>query len=328
MGVRYRRGTAVGDTAVMRELAELAFPGRLTMPIQARLRRLIDLGDRLGMTPGDAARLSSETLRALDTHGQLQPAIDEVLEAFDTGRLRTEVREPMNLYLDRSAVTALAVAVCETCRPTVAEAEFTAEPLDLKPEQTPVAPVNGSREKPPSRAAGIAVTASERQMGALWPERTRDGSPQMTLQVMVWWPGLSSWEPATLTAIVSQSLAFSGDNFTLLIEQEGDPEPARTHAVWMVKRDDLHEEMPVYELRASTWEMGDAAHEYRFLVASSSSWCHELHEYLATRWINKGLSPAGPVAFDTESFGGDQPPVGPFASRNGASKTGAGIRSV
>ena len=324
MGVRSRRGTAVGDTAAMREFAELAYPGRLTLPIQARLRRLIDLGHRLGMTPGDAARLSTETLRALDTHGQLQPAIADVLEAFDAGRLLTEVREPMNLYLDRSAVTAMAVAVCETCRPTVAAAEL----LDTEQEPTPAAPVNGHGEKSASPAADGAVTASERQMGALWPERTRDGFPQMTLQVMVWWPDLPSWEPATLTAIVSQSLAFSGDNFTLLIQQEGDPEPARTHAVWMLKRDDLEEEMPVYELRASTWEMGDTPHEFRFLVASSSSWCQELHDYLATRWINKGLSPAGPEAFNAEALGGDQPPVGPFASRRGSIKPDTRVPSA
>lgn len=302
----------------MREFAELANPGRHTLLTQTRLRRLIDLGNRLGMTPGDAARLSTETLRALDTHGQLKLALAEVLEAFDSGRLRTEFREPMSLYLDRSTVTALSVAVCEECRPSIAEAARTVELAESELPPVMVAP--GERE-PPSPATDLEVTASQRQMGELWPERTTDGFPQMTLHVMVWWPGLSAWEPATLTAIVSQSLAFTGDNFTLLIEQNGDPKPAQTHAVWMLQRDDLREEMPLFELRASTWEMGNDPYHYRFLVASSSSWCHELHDYLATRWISKGLSPTGPEAFDAERLGGDQPPVGLFVTRRGSEKT-------
>ncbi len=42
-------------------------PGRNSLPVQARLRRLIEVGLSLGMTAGDTARLASETLRALDT---------------------------------------------------------------------------------------------------------------------------------------------------------------------------------------------------------------------------------------------------------------------
>ena len=320
MDVRYRRGTAAGDTAAMREFSQLAYPGRNSLPVQARLRRLIEVGVGLDMTAGDTARLASATLRALDTHGELAPAIAEVLEAFDDGDLRTEFREPMNLYLESSAVTTLAMAVCETCRPAIAKARPAGEP-----EPVPVSPVG---ETEPSSQAQGGVSATERQLGALWPERTRDGFPQMTLHVMVWWPGLLEWEPATLTAVVSPSLAFSGDNFTLLIEQEGDPKPARARAVWMLRRDDLREEMPVYELRASSWDIGNEAHEYRFLVASSSEWCAELHSYLATRWITKGLSPTGPKAFDSEAFGGDQPPVGPFVSRPGSTSTRAGVQSA
>ena len=316
MDVRYRRGTAAGDTAAMREFSQLAYPGRNSLPVQARLRRLIEVGVGLGMTAGDTARLASATLRAVDTHGQLAPAIAEVLEAFDDGNLRTEFREPMNLYLENSAVATLAVAVCETCRPAIAKARPAGEP----PEPVPVSPA-GVAERDSQPKAGVSAT--DRQLGALWPERTRDGFPQMTLHVMVWWPGLLEWEAATLTAVVSPSLAFSGDNFTLHIEQEGDAEPARTRAVWMLRRDDLREGMPVYELRASTWEIGDEPHEFRFLVASSSEWCAELYGYLATRWINKGQSPTGPKVFDSESFGGDQPPVGPFVSRTGSARTTA-----
>ena len=325
MGVRSRHGTAAGDTAVMREFAELAYPGRKSLTVQARLRRLIDTGGRLGMTSGDTARLATDTLRALDAHGEFHPAITEVLEAFDAGRLRTEVREPMNLYLDRSAVSALAVTVCETCRPGIAIVEPTAEPTEAVPPAAPAAPSDEPGKRPASPGHEVEVTAIHRQLGALWPERNKDGFPQMTLHVMVWWPGLPNWEPATLTAMVSQSLAFSGDNFTLLIEQEGDTEPARTHAVWLLRRDDLGEEIPVFELRASTWEMGDDAHQYRFLVASSASWCHELHDFLATRWISKGLSPTGPEAFDANPLGGDQPPVGPFVTRRDSAGTVARV---
>jgi hypothetical protein len=74
--------------------------------------------------------------------------------------------------------------------------------------------------------------------------------------------------------------------------------------------------------------MGDAAHEYRFLVASPSPWCHELHDFLATRWINKGLRPTGPEAFDAEPFGGDQPQVGPIITTGDSTATGAGIRTL
>ncbi|MBT8194754.1 MAG: hypothetical protein HKO63_10605 [Acidimicrobiia bacterium] len=319
MDVRYRRGTAAGDTAAMREFSQLAYPGRNSLPVQARLRRLIEVGVGLSMTAGDTARLASATLRALDEYGELAPAIVEVLEAFEAGDLRTEFREPMNLYLEGSAVATLAVAVCETCRPAIANTQPTGNP----PDPVPVSPADVAE---PSHQAKAGVSATEQQLGAQWPERTRDGFPQITLHVMVWWPGLLEWEAATLTAVVSPSLAFSGDNFTLHIEQEGDAEPARTRAVWMLRRDDLREELPVYELRASTWEMGDEPHEFRFLVASPSEWCSELHSYLATRWINKGLSPTGPKAFDSEAFGGDQPPVGPSISRPGSARTTAGHR--
>jgi hypothetical protein len=321
MDVRYRRGTAAGDTAAMREFSQLAYPGRNSLPVQARLRRLIEVGVGLSMTAGDTARLASATLRALDTHRELAPAIAEVLEAFDDGDLRTEFREPMNLYLENSAVATLAVAVCETCRPAIAKAQPTGDP----PEPVPVSPAGDAK---PSRQAKAGVSATDQQLGKLWPERTRDGFPQMTLHVLVWWPGLPEWEPATLTAVVSPSLAFSGDNFTLLIEQDGDAKPARARAVWMLRRDDLREDMPVFELRASSWDIGNEAHEYRFLVASPSEWCAELHSYLATRWITKGLSPTGPKAFDSEAFGGDQPPVGPLVPRPGSASTRADVQSA
>ncbi|NNC92082.1 MAG: hypothetical protein HKN80_06285 [Acidimicrobiia bacterium] len=324
MGVRYRRGISLNDSAAMREFAEQAYPGRHTLPIQVRLRRLIDLGSRLEMTPGDAARVSTETLRALDAHNELEPALADVLASFDSGRLRTEFREPMNQYLDRSAVTALSVAVCEECRPAIAEAARTAEVA--APERVEVIAAPDGPEAPPP-AEEIDVRASQ-QSGESWPERTRDGFPKVTLQVMVWWPGLPAWEPATLTARISPSLAFTGDNFTLSIEQEGDPEPAESHAVWMVQRPDLREKMPVFELRASTWEVGSEPHEYRFLVASSSPWCHELHDYLATRWISKGLSPTGPQVFDAERLGGNQPRLGPFVTLGVSTGNGAPAQST
>ncbi len=314
MGARHKRRTTPRDATAMREFAELAFPGRGSFTAQARLHRLLDIGDRLGMTSGDTVRLGTETLYALDAHGELEPAIYDVLEAFDAGRLITEVREPMNLYLDRPAVSALAVAVCQTCRPGIAMAESATEarapeyPAAAAAEaRGDVEPVRPSQEGDPGPVQHGAA--------ALWPERNRDGFPQMTLDVTVWWPGLPDWEPATLTASVSQSLAFSGENFTLLIEQAGDAEPARTNAVWLLKREDLAEDLPVYELRASTWEGGDDAHQYRFLVASSSPWCAELHDYLATRWVSKGQSPTGPEQFDAVILGGDHPAVRPLANR-------------
>jgi hypothetical protein len=258
------------------------------------------------MTSGDTVRLATETLRALDERGDLQPAIEDVVEAFDEGRLLTEVREPMNLYLDRTAV-----------RPNIAVRESNPEPSNTE-ESVPAATSDESdvgRERPDGEAG---VPPVQLQHLAHWPERTRDGFPQITLDVRVWWPGLAEWEQATLTAHVSQSLAFSGENFTLLIEQEGDVEPGRTNSVWLLERGDLEEDVPVYELRASTWNVGDDdAHRYRFLFASSSPWCEELRDYLATRWISNGKSPSGPDEFDSATLGGDHPPVRPFAELPG-----------
>ena len=141
----------------------------------------------------------------------------------------------------------------------------------------------------------------------LWPERNTEGFPQMTLDVDVWWPGLPDWESATITASVTPSLAFSEENFSLLIEQDGDPEPARVQAVWLLKREDLKEDIPVYELRGSTWEGGHDVHQFRFLVATSSLWCQELHDFLTTRWVSKAQSPTGPDQFDSKPFGGGRP---------------------
>ncbi len=281
------------------------------------MRRLSEVGDRLGMTSGDTVRLATETLRTLDERGDLQPAIEDVVEAFDEGRLLTEVREPMNLYLDRTAVSALAVAVCEACRPNIAVRESNPEPSDTE-ESVPAATSDESgvgRERPDGET-GVPPVQLEHL--AHWPERTRDGFPQITLDVRVWWPGLPEWEQATLTAHVSQSLAFSGENFTLLIEQEGDVEPGRTNSIWLLERGDLEEDVPVYELRASTWNVGDDdAHRYRFLFTSSSPWCEELRDYLATRWIRQGESPTGPDEFDSTNLGGDHPPFRPFAKLAG-----------
>jgi hypothetical protein len=281
------------------------------------MRRLIDEGDRLGMTSGDTVRLTTETLRALDVRGDLQPAIEDVVEAFDEGRLLTEVREPMNLYLDRSAVSALAVVVCEACRPDIGVRESNSEPSNTG-EPVPTATPDESELGRERLDGETGVPPVQLEHLAHWPERTRGGFPQITLDVEVWWPGLPEWEQATLTAQVSQSLAFSGENLTLLIEQEGDVEPARTNSVWLLERGDLGEDVPVYELRASTWNVGDDdAHRYRFLVASSSPWCEELRDYLATRWISHGKSPSGPDEFDSAQLGGDHPPVRAFAKSPG-----------
>lgn len=311
MGARHKRYIAPGDTSATRDFAELAFPGRGSITVYARLRPLIDVGDRLGMTSGDVVRLAIETLRALDQHGEFGPATEDVLEAFDRGRLMTEVREPMNLYLDRSAVSALAVAVCEACRPSIPVRESNAEPARTEAEPVPAGSgVIGGDVGRAWPVGEIDLTSVQLQHAAHWPERTTGGYPQITLDVRVWWPGLPEWEQATLTAFVSQSLAFTGENFTLLIEQEGDSQPARTNAVWLLKRDDLDGDLAVYELRASTWEIGDDdALQYRFLLATSSPWCEELHDYLATRWISQGKSPTGPDDFDSVSLGGDHPPV-------------------
>lgn len=313
MSARHKRRISPGDTSATREFAELAGQGRSSITAHARLRRLIEVGYGLGMTSGDTVRLAVETLRALDQHGQFRPAVEDTLGAFDAGRLVTEVREPMNLYVDRSAVSALAVAVCETCRPNINPRDSNAEPTSIEIEPVPLHSDDGGghveREWPHS---DTDLTSIHLEHASHWPERTLDGFPQITLKVRVWWPGLSEWEEATLTASVSQSLSFTGENFTLLIEQEGDSRPARTNAVWLLRRDDLGEELPVYELRASTWEVGDdEALQYRFFVATSSPWWEELHDYLAARWISQGKSPTGPEDFDSVTLGGDQPPVRP-----------------
>jgi len=306
MGVRLRRGVTAVEGSPLRELADLAFPGRGGIGVNARVRRLTDIGERLGMTTGDTVLLATETLRALDLHGELQPAIDDVFRQFDAGRLLTKVREPMNRYLDRTVVSALAVAVCEQCRPGI--------PVRAPvPENSKVRPVDTVDDAPKVVREARRQTDQDSmflQQAADWPEYTLDGFPQITLNVLVWWPGLAEWEPATLTARVSQSLAFTGETFTLLIEQPGDPGPARTNAAWLLRRPDLGDGIPLFELRASTWEMvDDEAHEYRFLVASSSPWCSELHDFLAARWATRGRSPRGPEAFDAVAFGDAAPPL-------------------
>jgi hypothetical protein len=144
-----------------------------------------------------------------------------------------------------------------------------------------------------------------------WPGRTAEGYPEMRLDVLAWWPGLDRWEDLTVVASVSQSLAFTGDTFTLLIQQPGDQSPVRVNAVWLVVRPELSESVTVYELRGSRWEPGDEeAHRFRFLIASPSEWCAELHDYLATRWISHGQPPSGPEDF-AESFAREAPPVSP-----------------
>ncbi len=287
----------------MRDFAELTRTGRSSIPVQARLRRLLEVGDSLGLTSGDTLRVAVETLRALDQRGELQPAINDVLESLEAGRLRTEFREPMNLYVDQSAVSAMAVAVCDICRPNIAlDGSESDSPAD------PAVPVTvGAEPRPP--LGQPSPSASEIEEALPWPEQNRDGFPQMTLDVRVWWPGLSEWEKATLTAYVSKSLAFTTENFTMLIEQNGDEKPARANAVWLLKRTDLDVGLPVYELRGSAWEIGDEPHHFRFLVATDSPWCEELREYLATRWVTMGKSPTGPEEFDAEPLGADHPPL-------------------
>lgn len=297
----------------MREFIALASQGRSPIPAQVRLRRLLDAGDRLGLTAGDAVRLAVETLRALDLHGEFQPAIRDVLGSFDSGRLTTEFREPMNLYLERSAVVAVATVVCETCRPNVTLQGPDADPSAAESPKPPGA-IRAAREWPVDPRDRTSSPADV----AHWPERTVDGFPQITIDARIWWPGLPGWDRVKLTAYVSKSLAFAGGNFNLLIEQDGDSKPARANAVWLLRRNDVNEDLPVYELRASTWDIGSDAHNYRFLIASSSPWCGELEEYLTARWISAGKSPRGPTEFDAEPlggrFGGDHPPIRPFVS--------------
>jgi len=304
MAVRSKgRGSAASSSSAMHELAELAFPERGSASVNARLKQLIGFGERLGMTAGDTTRLAIASLQALDQHGQLQPAIDDVLERFNAGTITTEFREPMNLYLDRSAVAALAVWLCERCRPAI---EVEASPrFDGSMADTNGAPEAQPLTATPGVDAGSAVMTS----AARWPERDEEGFPQMTLSVDVWWPGLHDWEPATITASITPSLAFADENFTLLIHQDGDSQPARVQSVWLVMRDELPEPIPVYELRGSTWDGDDDAHRFNFLVVSTSSWLPELHDFLATRWASKGLSPTGPEQFAWPRLGAARPPL-------------------
>lgn len=296
MGVRFRRDAGALDEEALKRLAELAYRGRSLSIGSSRVRKLLEAGERLGMTAGDTVVLATETLREVDARGQFVPAMAAVLESFDSGRLVTGIREPLNLYLSRSDVAALAVITCEQCRPSIPVRPADPEPVeDAHADAVGVTPIGQPTRFPSSEAtsATVQIDGAER-----WPERTAEGYPQLTLDVLSWWPGLDAWEPMTLTASVTQSLAFTGDNFNLLIEQPGDQEPAKTHAVWLVARNDLSVEVPVFELRGSTWEVGDDdAHRFRFLVATSSPWFEELHDYLATRWISRGRPPTGPEEF-------------------------------
>lgn len=326
MGVRYRRGLDAVDDGALRELAQIAYRGRSLTIGSARVRKLLKEGERLGMTVGDTITLANATLTAIDTVGQFEPAMQAVLDAFDAGEITTEMREPLNHYLDRPAVAALAVFTHEQCRPGVPiavadqsnEVDHTAgrDPLDQpgragrdvadEPVRTGsrIRGSNSYRDEPAGSPARIQLDGA-----AHWPERTVDGFPRITLDVLAWWPGLARWEPLTLVASVTQSLAFSGDNFSLLISQPGDERPERTNAAWLVRREDVSFAIPVFELRASTWEIGDDdAHHYRFLIASSSDWCRELHDYLATRWISHGQNPNGPPDFD-EPYALNPPPL-------------------
>lgn len=295
MGVRFRRDAGALDEEALKRLAEVAYRGRSLSIGSARARRLLQAGERLGMTAGDTILLATETLREIDELGEFVPAMEAVLDKFDSGQLVTGIREPLNLYLNRSDVAALAVITCEQCRPSIPVRGTDQEPSRPPDDAVAVTPAAPSLRSVPDEvtAASVQISGAEN-----WPERTGDGFPKLTLPVLAWWPGLDSWEPMTLTASVTQSLAFTGENFTLLIEQPGDQAPARTHAVWLVARNDLSIDVPVFELRAATWEMGDDdTHHFRFLVASSSDWFQELHDFLATRWISRGSSPAGPEVF-------------------------------
>jgi hypothetical protein len=119
MGVRFRRDTPVIDEEALGRLAQLAYRGRSVSIGSSRVRRLLQAGERLGMTAGDAVVLATETLQEIDARGEFVPAMEAVLDAFDSGRLVTGMREPLNLYLDRAAVAALAVVTCELCRPKI-----------------------------------------------------------------------------------------------------------------------------------------------------------------------------------------------------------------
>ena len=310
MGLRFRRDTTVFDEEALRELAHLAYRGRSLTIGSARARRLLQSGTRLGLTTSDVVTLATETLRAIDEFGEFLPALEAVLDAFDSGRLQTGIREPLNRYVDRSAAAALAVATCEQCRPSIPiRTAVESEPVELA-----AGPVQaGSRHRPaatePSRAS-VQLDNAER-----WPERTPDGFPQLTLDVVAWWPGLDAWDLLRLKASVTQSLSHAGENLSVLIEQPGDQHPVRVGAVWLVRRPEVASS--VYELRAVLQDSsGEDPHYFRFLIASDSEWCAELHDYLATRWISRGTSPAGPTEFD-EPFGASPPAVRPRISLAG-----------
>jgi hypothetical protein len=305
MGVRFRRDATVIDEAALGRLAQLAYRGRSLSIGSSRVRRLLQAGERLGMTAGDSILLATETLQEIDKRGEFVPAMEALLDAFDSGRLVTGMREPLHLYLDRAAVAALAVVTCEQCRPKVSVGGGAGSPW---PDVQPAVPVQVVEPRRPTIDERTAASVQIDHAGH-WPGRTAEGFPELRLDVLAWWPGLDRWTDLTLVASVTQSLAFTGDNFTLLIQQPGDQQPARVNAVWLVKRPELSDPVPVYELRGSSWEPGDEeAHHFRFLVASSSEWCEELHGYLATRWISRGQSPSGPGDFAVP-FGQSVPPV-------------------
>lgn len=142
------------------------------------------------------------------------------------------------------------------------------------------------------------VVGMHRHPGAKWPKSIRGGLPQITLDVMVWSPEVSDWGRAVLTATLDESLAPVGKDFTLVIEQYGDADPTRANSVWIVARDDAATYLPVYELRASTDDVDASDNQMAFLVASSSPWLAELHQFLLDHWVGKGKSPTGPVEFD------------------------------
>ena len=311
MGVRFRRDTAVFDEEALKRLAYLAYRGRSLTIGSARVRRLLQTGGRLGLTTSDSVTLATETLREIDELGEFAPAMEAVLDSFDSGRLQTGIREPLNQYVDRSAVAALAVAACEQCRPDIPVRTAT-EP---EPAPAPAAvPVEAAAVRRPS-TEGSSSASVQIDNADHWPERTPDGFPQMTLDLVAWWPGLDAWDPLRLTASVTQSLARTGENLTVLIEQPGDQRPARVNAVWLVRRSELPQSIPVYELRAVLRDGGETdAHHFRFLIASDSEWCAELHDYMATRWISRGTPPTGPAEFD-EPFGLNPPELSGLRSR-------------
>lgn len=321
MGVRYRRTGYIEDNAE-RLLAQLAYPGRSLAIGNGRVRRLLEAGEELGLTAGDTVRVATVMLQALDEYEEFHPAIEELMDSFDSGTLTTDFREPLHLYVEREAVAALAVAACAECRPKVPVREGAKTPV--VPGDPFAEPVIGSPvvvdlrqpdevrnirfEEPMDQPLDRPLEDEEFGSIADWPGETEDGDPQIALDVKVWWPGLEAWEEARITAVVSEAGDLSGDGFALYIEQEGDEKPTRATAVWLVARRDLKLGLPVFELRAASWRPGDEEpNRYRFLFASSSLWAEELHDYLAARWVSHGSSPEGPEEFD-EPFG-ERPPA-------------------